>query len=110
MDVYLEPLIDELLKLWVIISMYYISKPIRQNHFLFHGIHTWTIHDAASLIHFCGMYFFHVYCLCIIYYSTSFMIFGILLMVFYNMYGLKQRENMPIQYVVQESYLVIQYV
>ena len=55
MDVCLEPLINELLKLWVVISMYDMSKPRGQNQFQFHGILTWTIHDAPSLTHFCGM-------------------------------------------------------
>ena len=55
MDVYLEPLIDEILKIWSGINMYDISKPIGQKQFQFHGILTWTIHDAPGLTHFCGM-------------------------------------------------------
>ena len=55
MDVYLEPLIDELLKLWSGINMYDICKPIGQKQFQFHGILTWAIHDAPGLTHFCGM-------------------------------------------------------
>ena len=55
MDVYIEPLIDELLKLWVGITMYDISRPIGQKKFQFHGIIAWTIHDTLELTHFCGM-------------------------------------------------------
>jgi hypothetical protein len=55
MDVYIEPLIDELLKLWVGITMYDISKLVGKKQFQFHGILTWTIHDAPGLTHFCGM-------------------------------------------------------
>jgi hypothetical protein len=54
MNVYIEPLIDELLKLWVGITMYDIYKPIKKK-FKFHGILLWTIHDAPGLTHFCGM-------------------------------------------------------
>jgi hypothetical protein len=56
MNVYIEPLIDELLKLWVGITMYDICKPIGENKFKFRGILLWTIHDAPGLTHFCGMY------------------------------------------------------
>jgi hypothetical protein len=55
MNVYIEPLIDELLKLWDDITMYDISRPISQRGFQFHGILTWTIQDALGLTHFCGM-------------------------------------------------------
>ena len=55
MDVYIEPLIDELLKLWVGITMYDIRKPIGEKKFKFRGILLWTIHDAPGLTHFCGM-------------------------------------------------------
>ena len=55
MDVYLEPLIDELLNLWDNINMYKMSKPIGEKQFQFHEILTWTIHDAFGLINFCGM-------------------------------------------------------
>jgi hypothetical protein len=55
MNVYIEPLVDELLKLWDDITMYDISRPIGQTKFQFHGILTWTIHDALRLTHFCGM-------------------------------------------------------
>ena len=55
MNVYIEPLVDELLKLWDDITMYDISRTIGQRGFQFHGILTWTIHDAPGLTHFCGM-------------------------------------------------------
>ena len=55
MNVYIEPLIDELLKLWVGITMYDVCKPLRQKEFQFRGILVWTIHDAPGLTHFCGM-------------------------------------------------------
>ena len=48
MNVYIEPLIDELLKLWVGITMYDICKPIEEKKFKFHGILLWTIHDATN--------------------------------------------------------------
>jgi hypothetical protein len=56
MNVYIEPLIDELLKLWACITMYDICKPIGEKKFKFCGILLWTIHDAPRLTHFCGMY------------------------------------------------------
>ena len=55
MNVYIELLIDELLKLWADITMYDVCKPIRQKEFQFHGILVWTIHDAPGLTHFYGM-------------------------------------------------------
>jgi hypothetical protein len=55
MNVYIEPLVDELLKLSDRITMYDISRPIRKNPFQFNGILTWKIHDALGLTHFCGM-------------------------------------------------------
>ena len=57
MNVYIEPLIDELLKLWNGITMYGISRPIRKRQFQFHSMVVWTIHDALGLTHFCGLYF-----------------------------------------------------
>ena len=57
MNVYIEPLIDELLKLWNGISMYNVSRPILQRQFQFHAMLVWTIHDAPRLTHFCGLYF-----------------------------------------------------
>jgi hypothetical protein len=56
MNVYIEPLIDELLKLWAGIIMYDICKPIEEKKFKFCGILLWTIHDAPGITHFCGMY------------------------------------------------------
>jgi hypothetical protein len=55
MNVYIEPLIDELLKLWVGITMYDICKPIGEKKFKLCGILLRTIHDALRLTHFCGM-------------------------------------------------------
>ena len=54
MNVYIDPLIDELLNLWVGITMYDISRPIGKKQFQFHGILAWTLHDVLGLIHFCG--------------------------------------------------------
>ena len=54
-NVYIEPLIDELLKLWAGITMYDISRPIGKKQFQFHGILAWIIHDAPRLTLFCGM-------------------------------------------------------
>jgi hypothetical protein len=54
-NVYIEPLVKELLKLRVDITMYNISKPIGQKKLQFHGVLTWKIHDAPGLTHFCGM-------------------------------------------------------
>ena len=56
MNVYIETLIDELLKLWNGITMYDISRPIRQRQFQFHAMVVWTIHDAPRLTQFCGLY------------------------------------------------------
>jgi hypothetical protein len=55
MNVYIEPLIDDFLKLWVGITMYDISRPIGKKIFKFHGILSWTIHDASGLTNFCGI-------------------------------------------------------
>jgi hypothetical protein len=55
MNVYIEPLMDELLKLWVGITMYDICKPIGEKKFKFRGIILWEIHDAPRLTYFCGM-------------------------------------------------------
>ena len=55
MNVYIEPIINALLKLSVGITMYDISRPIGQKQFQFHGILAWTIHDAPELTHFCHM-------------------------------------------------------
>ena len=55
MNVYIKPLIDELLKLWNGINMYDESIPIRQRQFQFHAMVVWTIHDALGLTSFCGL-------------------------------------------------------
>ena len=54
MNVYIDPLIDELLNLWNGITMYDVSRPIRQRKFQFHAMVVWTIHDAPRLTSFCG--------------------------------------------------------
>jgi hypothetical protein len=56
MNVYIEPLINELLKLLDGITMYDICKPIGDKKFKFCGIILWAIHDAPGLTHFFGMY------------------------------------------------------
>ena len=56
-NVYIEPLIDELLKLWNGITMYDVSRPIRQRQFQFHAMVVWTIHDAPGLTQFGGLFF-----------------------------------------------------
>ena len=55
MNIYIEPLIDELLNLWNGIIMYDVSTPIRQRKFQFHAMVVWTMQDALRLTHFCGM-------------------------------------------------------
>jgi hypothetical protein len=55
MNLYIKPLIDELLKLWDGITMYDICKPIGENKFKFRGILLWTIHDAPRLGNVFGM-------------------------------------------------------
>ena len=50
MNVYIEPLIDELLKLWNDITMH---DDLDQ--FQFHAMVVWTIHDAPGLTSFCGL-------------------------------------------------------
>ena len=57
MNVYIEPLIDELLKLRNEITMYDVSRSIRQRQFQFHAMVVWTIQDAPGLTQFCGLYF-----------------------------------------------------
>jgi hypothetical protein len=54
-NVYIEPLIDELLKLQAGITLYDICKPIGKKKFKLRGILLWTIHDAPVLTHFFGM-------------------------------------------------------
>ena len=57
MNVYIEPLIDELLKLWNGINMYDVSRPIRQRKFQFHAMLVWILLDAPGLTQFSGLYF-----------------------------------------------------
>ena len=57
MNVSIKPFIDELLKLWNGITMYDVSRPIRQRQFQFHAMVVWTIHNAPGLTSFCGLYF-----------------------------------------------------
>ena len=52
MDVYIEPLIDKLLKLWNDIIMYDVSEPMGRRQFQFRAMLVWTIHDALGLTHF----------------------------------------------------------
>ena len=46
MSVYIEPLSDELLKLWEGITMYDICKPIEPKRLKCRGILLWKINDA----------------------------------------------------------------
>ena len=55
MNVYIEPLIDEIINLWHGITMYDITKPIKQKRFQCRGMLVWTIHDAPGLTQVCGM-------------------------------------------------------
>ena len=58
MTIYIDPRIDELLKLWDGVTMYGISRPIGKRRFQFHGILGWTIHDAPGLTHFVVYFYF----------------------------------------------------
>jgi hypothetical protein len=55
MNVYIEPLIEELLKLCNDITMYNVSRPIGKRQFQFQAMLAWKIHDAPGITHFCGM-------------------------------------------------------
>ena len=55
MNAYIEPLVDELLKLWVSITMYNISRPKGKKEFQFHAMLIWKIHDALGITHLCGI-------------------------------------------------------
>ena len=56
MNVYIEPLIDELLDLWKGITMYDVCRPAdAQREFEFHAMLLRTIHDAPRLTHLCGI-------------------------------------------------------
>ena len=50
MDVYLQPLVDELKELWDGINVYDVSRPIAtERSFTLYGICAYTIHDYPSL-------------------------------------------------------------
>ena len=55
MNVYMDPLIDELLQLWISITMYDVSRPIGQREFQLYAILVSTIHDAPGITHIFGM-------------------------------------------------------
>ena len=56
MNVYMEPLIDELLDLWKGITMYDISRPVdAQREFEFHPMLVCTIQNAPGLTHLYGI-------------------------------------------------------
>ena len=56
MNVYIEPLIDELVEVWNNATIYDIFRRVdAQREFEFHAILLWKIHDAPRLTHFCGM-------------------------------------------------------
>ena len=55
MNVYIEPLIDELLNLKEGITMYDICKPIGHKTFQCRGNFLWTIQDDPGLTHFFHM-------------------------------------------------------
>ena len=56
MNVYLKPLIDQLLDLWTCVTMYDISILIdAQMEFEFPVMLVCTIHDSPGLRHLCGM-------------------------------------------------------
>ena len=56
MNVYIEPLIDELMELWNVFTLYDISRPvIAQRESELHAMLVWIIHDAPYLTHLCGI-------------------------------------------------------
>ena len=60
MDVYLQPMVDELKELWDGINVYNVSRPIRADRiFTLYGICAYTKHDYPGL----GFFFdkLHVY-------------------------------------------------
>ena len=60
MDVYLEPVIYELMKSWNgIQNVIGISRPIQQRSFTLYGILCWTIHDYPGLSVCSGIYHFY---------------------------------------------------
>jgi hypothetical protein len=44
-DVYMEPLVEEIVQLWYWISAYDITKELEQQMFTLHVVLMWTIHD-----------------------------------------------------------------
>lgn len=54
MDVYMDPLIDELCELWDSVNILDVSRPINDRNILFHAMLIWTIHDAPRLPICCG--------------------------------------------------------
>ena len=50
MDVYLEPLIDELEKLWRGLALVDISRPLFSRHFDLKAVLMWTMHDFPRYI------------------------------------------------------------
>ena len=60
MDVYLQPLVDELKELWDGINVYDVSRPITaKRSFMLYGICAYTIHDYTGLGYFSSK--LHVY-------------------------------------------------
>jgi hypothetical protein len=57
MDVYLEPLIDELLELWKGVAVLDVSKSQPHRHAIIKGILMWTMHDYPGLGEVSGVYF-----------------------------------------------------
>ena len=55
MNVYIEPLINELMVLWNGVTMYDISRSIGQRQFQFYAMLVWTLDDALGLTQFCDM-------------------------------------------------------
>ena len=51
MNVYIVPLIDELIVLRNGFTMYDICGPIGQKQFQFHAIILWIVHDVLGLMH-----------------------------------------------------------
>ena len=49
MDVYLQPLIEELQELWKGIAIVDVSKPPRDRHAMIKCILMWTMHDYPGL-------------------------------------------------------------
>ena len=50
MDIYLQPLVNQLKELWERINIYYVSRPITvERIFMLYGICAYTTHDYPSL-------------------------------------------------------------